>query len=81
MNDGVEQQIKELLLSGPGKKVTFVPFPEDFPNKGKFISWDKAWKRVGYQDEAPHPGAQPIRSPEDASPVECFMGGYLREVD
>lgn len=54
------------------------PFPADFPNKGKFIEWDRAWNRTGYRDDPQYPGAQPIRYPEDATLLEIQMGGYLR---
>lgn len=53
-------------------------FSADFPNKGKFIVWDRHWNRTGYADVPQYPGQQPIRHPEDATPYECFLGGYLR---
>lgn len=57
------------------------PFPDDFPNKGKFHCWDKAWNKIGYADTPQYAGAQPIRYPEDASLLEIQLGGYLRKHD
>jgi len=60
------------------ENLIIVPFPEDFPNKGKFHAWDKSWNRIGYSDAPQYSGAQPIRFPEDATLLEIQMGGYLR---
>lgn len=59
-------------------ELVFEPFPDDFPNKDRFIAWDRSWSRIGYRDTPQYPGAQPIRYPEDASLVEIQYGGYLR---
>jgi hypothetical protein len=60
------------------RRLTLVPFPDDFPNKGRYFTYSKSWDRIGYADCAQYPGHWPIRFPEDASPFECFLGGYLR---
>lgn len=56
--------------------VVITLFPDDFPNKGKYRAWTN-WSPSGCSDEPQYPGQQPIRFPEDASPYECHVGGYL----
>jgi hypothetical protein len=60
--------------------LALVPFPNDFPNKGRFIEWDRAWNRIGYVDAPQYAGQQPIRYPEDATLLEIQFGGYSREL-
>ena len=55
------------------------PFPEDFPHKGEYIVWDKSWSRVGFSNVPQYAGQMPICFPEDATPLECFLGGYIGE--
>lgn len=57
---------------------TFVPFPDTFPNKGKFRVYSSNWNPIGWGDLPTYPGQQPLRFPEDATPFECFIGCYLR---
>lgn len=30
------------------ERALVTPFPDDFPNKGKYVVWDKHWNRAGY---------------------------------
>jgi hypothetical protein len=57
----------------------FVPFPEDFPEKGKYRTWDKHWNPTGYADTPHHRGQLPERFPPDALPIEAHLGGYIRD--
>lgn len=56
-----------------------VPFPNDFPNKGRFRTWDKDWNPTGFSDEPQHRGQVPLNYPEDATLFEIQAGGYIRE--
>lgn len=53
------------------------PFPEIFPQKGRYRAYDKQWRRIGYADVPQYRGQSPVNFPEDATPFECFVGGYL----
>ena len=54
------------------------PFPDTFPHKGQYRTWDAHWNPSGYADSPQYTGAMPIKYPVDATPFECFIGGYLR---
>lgn len=54
------------------------PFPAHFPHKGKFVTWDRQWNRSGYAAHPQYPGQMAITYPEDATPLECALGGYMR---
>lgn len=54
------------------------PFPFDFPNKGRFYTFDRQWNRSGYADTPQYSGQQPIRFPEDAGLLEIQSGAYIR---
>lgn len=56
------------------------PFPEVFAHKGKYRQWDAHWNRTGYSTKPQYPGQVSINFPEDATPLECFLGGYFRKV-
>jgi hypothetical protein len=56
-----------------------IPFPEDFPEKGRFRTWAKDWTPTGFADAPQYRGQQPVRFPLDATPLECFLGGYIKE--
>jgi len=45
----------------------------DFPEKGKYRTWDKAWNPTGFTDDPQYPGQQTCRFPLDWSPAMCFM--------
>jgi len=47
----------------------------DFPEKGKYRMWDKAWNPAGYADSPQYRGQQPMRFPPDWAPAMCFMAG------
>lgn len=53
------------------------PFPENFPEKGKYRTWDKSWNPTGYADEPQHSGQGPIVYPPDATLLEIQLGGYI----
>lgn len=53
------------------------PFPDDFRHKGKYIVWSKTWDRIGYAAVPQYAGQMAIIHPEDATTLECFLGGYL----
>jgi hypothetical protein len=55
-----------------------VTVPADFPNKGKFRTYDKAWNPTGWANEPQYVGQQPLRFPEDWKPDECFAGRKFR---
>jgi hypothetical protein len=44
------------------------PLPIDFPNKGRYYTFDKRWNRSGYADTPQYSGQQPIRYPEGDYP-------------
>jgi hypothetical protein len=58
--------------------VVRVTVPADFPNKGKFRTYDKAWNPTGWANEPQYVGQQPLRFPEDWKPDECFAGRKFR---
>jgi hypothetical protein len=62
------------------KEITLalIPFPNDFPEKGRYRTWDKNWNPTGFSDEPHHKGQPPIAYPLDASPLEAFLGGYIK---
>jgi len=53
------------------------PPPEDFPNKGKYVTYSSSWSRTGYSDDPQYPGQMPVTWPEDWSPWECWLGGKI----
>lgn len=53
------------------------PFPTEFPNKGRYRVYSKDWSPFGYADFPQYNGQQPVAFPENASPIECFYGGYI----
>lgn len=53
------------------------PFPSDFPEKGRYRTWDEHWNPSGFSDEPQYRGQQPVTYPLDASLLEIQLGGYL----
>lgn len=56
------------------------PFPDSFPNQGRYRRWSASWASDGYADAPQYSGQQPIAFPEDASLIEIQLGGYIREI-
>jgi hypothetical protein len=48
---------------------------QDFPNRGKYRVYDRAWNRAGCSDAPQYAGQQPIRFPEEWPPARCFLEG------
>lgn len=56
---------------------TGLTIPADFPNKGKFRTYDKDWSPNGWADVPQYSGQQSLRFPEGWSPFHCFLADKL----
>lgn len=58
--------------------MNILPFPEQFLNKGRYRKFTSSWSPTNeFSDEPTYPGQMPLTYPEDASPLEAFLGGYV----
>lgn len=58
--------------------VELLPFPAEFPHKGEYRTYASDWTPTGYSAQPQYTGQMPTIFPTDATPFECFLGGYLR---
>lgn len=61
---------------GLAPKFKIVPFPADFPEKGRYRT-PRVWNPSGFSDDPMYNGQMPVTYPLEASLLEIQCGGFI----